>query len=128
MPRLTRHACIRYLIRSPVLSGQRLSLPRAERIARVSLERSRYATRDEVVDRVGKVRFSSWNTYYRIDEEGGGVWISTWHRGEEVVLTYLHPRTRLRITRERKYEPLPVSRTLGRRLRPDACAHLSACN
>lgn len=101
MPRVTKHACIRYLIRRPGLLGQRLSLPRLERIASESVANSLFVTREEAAQRVGPIRNSRWNRYYRVDETGKGVWVSCWYRGEEVVITYL--RARFRTLRTRRY-------------------------
>lgn len=101
MPRVTKHACIRYWIRRPGLLGQRLSLPRLERIASESLEKSVFISREEAMRRVGRIRNEAWNRYYRVDETGKGVWVSCWYRGEEVVVTYL--RARFRTLRSRRY-------------------------
>lgn len=113
MPRLTRHACLRYLIRNPDLATARLNLPRVERIAQDSLDRSQFITRDEAVARVGKMRPHTWNRYYRLDETGEGLWITCWYRGEEVVLTYLHPRTRSRSFRTAKVRQVIVFQRAG---------------
>lgn len=95
MPRVTRHACARYWTRRlRPRRGAWIPLSVAERYAREALAGSRLVTREEAAALVGPIADHSWNRYYRIDAAGDGVWVTCWHKGEEVILTYLHKPVR----------------------------------
>ena len=96
MPRFTRHACIRYLLRCPGLLdkpyNKKISLTRVEERARVRFAESQFVSRAAAAARVGPIAPRGWNYYYRLEPSGGGVWITSWKKGEEVVITYLYPK------------------------------------
>lgn len=97
MPRFTRHACVRYLLRGPGAgigreARRRISLPAIEARARLSFAQSQFVSREQAAARVGPIAPRGWNYYYRLEPKGGGVWITSWRKGEEVVITYLHPK------------------------------------
>lgn len=96
MPRFTRHACVRYLMRCPGLLDRqfrkKLSLPMIEQRARLHFSQSQFVSREQAAARVGPIAPRGWNYYYRLEPSGGGVWITSWRKGEEVVITYLYPK------------------------------------
>lgn len=93
MPRFTTHAYVRYFLRQPGLPGGRVSMPLVERKARENFAQSQFISREEAIELVGPIAARPWNRYYRTDAVREGVWVTCWHKGEEVVITYLSSRT-----------------------------------
>ncbi len=81
-------------MRRPGIGWGKLSRIQVELAARESFERSQFISFEEARARIGgRLAKRDWNQYFRTDGTGPGIWVTCWSKGEEVVLTYLHPES-----------------------------------
>jgi hypothetical protein len=109
MPRFTDHAYKRFVTRRLGLSRLTGRSSPDQLNARESFRRGQLISRDEATMRLhGPIKPGAGDFYYRADGTGPGVWVVCYHRGQEIVITYLIPRPIFRPDRKRLVPPVKM--------------------